>query len=66
MDSKDKVERFMIADEYPHSAKILDLFNNPAAYRTSLARNPAGFNVPHFAVFSGSCLKTSVFKQLYY
>jgi hypothetical protein len=29
----------------------IDLFNNPVGYFTSLARNPAGFNAPHFAVF---------------
>jgi hypothetical protein len=30
--------------------KVLDLFKNPVASRKSLARNPVGFNAPHFAV----------------
>jgi hypothetical protein len=37
--------------------EILDLFNNPVGYFASPARNPAGFNALHFAVFQRKLFK---------
>jgi hypothetical protein len=39
----------------------LDLFNNPVGYRTSPCKM-----LRILLLFSGSCLKTEVFKQLYF
>jgi hypothetical protein len=45
---------------FGHKGSILDLFNNPVGYRTSPCKM-----LCILLFFSGCCLKTEVFKQLY-